>query len=160
MLLYRLLEPFGISLIECNTDGLIVKCDKKKISSIRKTVSDLATKLNLSCDVDEVRKIVHFDEQNYIMEFNNGKIKHLGVFGAFQENPFYVTGIRAVDAALREYYLNDIPVGITLRNIRNTGQLDAFQIIKKQKSNQTHSQSVKHSNPFILDSEQSSDTTL
>ena len=136
MLLYKRLSKYQTNLIECNTDGLIVKCPKNMVQSITNEVNNLANELNLSCDVDLVNKIVHFDTKNYVMEFADGSQKHLGDFGLFQTHEYYCSGIRAVEEALREYYLNGIPVGITLRNIRNSNDLKAFQIVKKQKRNE------------------------
>lgn len=136
MLLYRNIEKYGIELIECNTDGLIIKCSDSVIESIRKEVYDLEDKLNLSCDVDKVTKIVHFDAKNYIMEFENGKVKHLGVFGLFQENPLNATGTYVIDEALRKYYFDDIPVETTIRKFKENNDLNAFQIIKKQRTNE------------------------
>lgn len=136
MLLYRNLEKYNIDLIECNTDGLIVKCPKKDIENIRNEVKSLEEKLSLSCDVDVVNKIVHFDEKNYIMEFENGKTKHLGVFGLFQDNPLNDKGVFAIDEALRNYYFYDIPVSETIRKLRDNNNLKAFQLIKRKKSNE------------------------
>ena len=149
MLLYRKIEKYGIDLIECNTDGIIVKCSKEVVNSIKEEVKQLEDKLSLSCDVDVVNKIVHFDEKNYMMEFDNGKIKHIGVFGAFQDNPLNCTGIIAVDEALRNYYLYDVPVSVTLRNIRNNNDLKAFQIVRKWRSNEK-SKYLKVDDKYIL----------
>ena len=136
MLLYKRLEKYHTNLIECNTDGLIVKCPREMIDNIKNEVSMLAKELNLSCDVDVVNRIVHFDTKSYVMEFADGNQKHLGDFGLFQTHEYYCSGIRAVEEALREYYLNGTPVGTTLRNIRNRNDLEAFQIVKKQKKNE------------------------
>ncbi len=136
MLLYKNIEEFKTELIECNTDGLIVKCPRNMINNIKNEVKKLEELLSLSCDVDVIKKIVHFDTKNYVMEFEDGKQKHLGVFGAFQTNPLYCSGISAVELALREYYLNGTPVSMTLRKLRNEGNLESFQIVKKQKKNE------------------------
>lgn len=136
MLLYRNIKEYGIKLIECNTDGLIVKCPIDMIENVKAEVKNIEDKLSLSCDVDVINKIVHFDTMNYAMQFTDGKIKHLGVFGNFQEHPLYCSGIRANEMALREYYLNGVPIGVTLRNLRDSGDLEAFQIVKKQKKNE------------------------
>ena len=136
MLLYSNIKKYNTSLIECNTDGLIVKCPKDMVESIKSEVKALESALNLSCDVDIVNRIVHFDTKNYVMEFENGKVKHLGSFGAFQTHPFYCTGVSAVELALREYYLNNIPVLDTLQKLRNENNLEAFQIVKRQKKNE------------------------
>ena len=132
MLLYRNIEKHGIELIECNTDGLIVKCSKNAVEGIKREVKDLEEKLNLSCDVDVVTKIIHFDAKNYIMEFENGKVKHLGVFGLFQDNPLNNTRTYAVEEALRKYYLSGIPVEITLKQFKDNNDIKSFQIIKTQ----------------------------
>ena len=136
MLLYRNIAPYGIDLIECNTDGLIVKCPKKAIAKIKEEVRKLEEELALSCDVDVVKKIVHFNTMSYVIEFEDGTNKHLGDFGSFQTHPLYNSGITAVEKALRDYYLEGIPVSVTLRNLRNEGDLKDFQFVKKQKRNE------------------------
>ena len=149
LLLYKNIEQYGVELIECNTDGLIVKCPKINIERIKGEVKKIEETLSLSCDVDVVKKIAHFDEKNYVMEFENGKVKNLGVFGLFQDNPLNSTGIQAVDEAIRNYYLYDIPVGITLRKFRDEKNLKAFQIIKKQRSNEKEKY-IKINNEYVL----------
>ena len=136
MLLYKNLEAYKAELIECNTDGLIVKCPKKSVDNIIREVDSLAERLNLSCDVDAVNKIVHFDTKSYVMEFENGSQKHLGDFGLFQTHDYYCSGIYAVEEALREYYIHGVPVSVTLEELRNINDLRAFQIVKKQKKNE------------------------
>lgn len=136
MLLYRTIEKYDIEVLESNTDGFIVKCPKENVLKIQKEVSDLSNKLSLSCDADEIRRIIHFDDRNYIMEYADGKIKHIGVFGIVKDHPLYKSGIPAVDEAIRNYYLFNIPVSVTLRSIRDDNDLLAFQIVKKYRSNE------------------------
>lgn len=135
MLLYQNLKKYNVNLIECNTDGLIVRCPKENVEDVKEEVRKIEKELNLSCDVDKINKIVHFDNQNYVIQFDNEKVKHLGVFGAFQTHPLYCSGIPAVELALREYYLNSIPVGITLQKLIKEGNIKAFQEIKREKTN-------------------------
>ena len=136
MLLYSNIKPYGIELIECNTDGFIVKCPSKYIDKVKLEVKKIEKELSLSCDVDIIDKIAHFNTQNYVMQYENGSEKHLGYFGNAQTHPLYCSGITAVETALKEYYLNGIAVSITLRKLRNENELKAFQIIKKPKSNE------------------------
>lgn len=135
MLLYQNIKEHNATLIECNTDGIIVRCPKENVESIKEEVKKIENQLNLSCDVDVINKIVHFDNQNYVIQFENKKIKHIGVFGAFQTHPLYCSGIPAVEIALREYYLNDIPVGRTLENLLKENNIRAFQEIRRKKTN-------------------------
>lgn len=136
MLLYRTIEKYGIEVLEANTDGFIVKCSKDSVSSIKKDVADLSNKLSLSCDVDDIKRIIHFDDRNYIMEYADGKIKHIGVFGIVNDHPLYKSGIPAVDEAIRNYYLFNIPVSVTLRDLRDQNKLSLFQLVKKFRSNE------------------------
>ena len=136
MLLYSNIKPYGIELIECNTDGFIVKCPSQYIDKVKLEVKKIEKELRLSCDVDIVDKIAHFNTQNYVMQYENGSEKHLGYFGNAQTHPLYCSGITAVETALKEYYLNGIPVSVTLRKFRNENNLKVFQIIKKPKSNE------------------------
>ena len=133
LLLYTNLKEYGIDVIECNTDGFIVKCPNNMVDKIKEEVRKIEEELSLSCDVDVVKKLIHFDTANYVMEFENGKVKHLGSFGLFQENELYCSGIPAIDCAMREFYLNGVPVEETIERFKNEGNLRAFQIVKKYK---------------------------
>ena len=133
MLLYSNIKPYGIELIECNTDGFIVKCPSENIDKVKLEVKKIEERLSLSCDIDEVTKIAHFDANSYVMQYDNGSVKHIGCFGNAQTHPLYCSGITAIETALKEYYLNGIPVSVTLRKLRNENNLKAFQIIKKPK---------------------------
>ena len=149
MLLYRNLLPYDVELIECNTDGLIVKCPNNMVELIKAEVKKLEEELSLSCDVDIVKKIAHFNTASYVMEFIDGSQKHLGDFGAFQTHPLYNSGIEAVEIALRNYYMDGIPVSTTLRNLRNDNNLRAFQIVKKQKKNEK-TKYIKVNDKYVL----------
>lgn len=135
MLLYTNLKQYNVDLIECNTDGFIARCPKGMEGKVQEEVKKLEKQLNLSCDADIIKKIAHFSTANYVMEYEDGKVKHLGAFGAAQTHPLYTSGVEAVEVALREYYLNGVPVGTTLRKFRDENNLRAFQIMYKQKSN-------------------------
>ena len=136
MLLYRTIEKYGVEVLESNTDGFIVKCPKEAVSKIQNEVSELSNKLSLSCDADEIKRIIHFDDRNYIMEYADGTIKHIGVFGIVKDHPLYKSGIPAVDESIRNYYLFNIPVSVSLRSIRDDNDILAFQIVKKYRSNE------------------------
>ena len=140
LLLYSNIKPLGIELIECNTDGFIVKCPNKNVDKVREEVKKLEKELSLSCDVDRVIKIAHFDTQNYIIQYEDGSEKHLGCFGNAQTHPLYCPGrgrAPAVEIALKEYYLNGTPISVTLRNLRNENNIRAFQIVKRPKKTET-----------------------
>ena len=61
MLLYQNLKKYNVNLIECNTDGLIVRCPKENVEDVKEEVRKIEKELNLSCDVDKINKIVHFE---------------------------------------------------------------------------------------------------
>jgi len=135
-LLYKQIENLGVEVIEVNTDGMIVKCPKENNDLIRSIVSLLCKNLNMSCDVDQIKKIAHRNTQSYCVEFEDGSVKKIGVFGKMEDELLQTNSKRYLSECLLNYYLNnDNDIMKKLREIVSRGDSSLFQeILHKSKS--------------------------
>jgi hypothetical protein len=152
MLAERLSFIEGITIIQCNTDGVTVKMPrnkKREVYNVWKWFEDL-TQLKLEHAV--YRKMVIRDVNNYLAVFNDGKIK---LKGAFEIDVDYHKNRsqRIVPIAVRRYFVHGVPVEDTITQhlihkknygkpdkggIENQGIFD-FCLGKKILSNQNYS---------------------
>lgn len=136
--LYKQIERFGVEVIEVNTDGMIIKSPKKFNEEISSIVKNLCTDLNMSCDVDPIRKIVHRNIQSYCVEFDDGTIKEIGVFNRTKKEMFQTSSKRYLAECLSKYYLeneNDIKSIINELVSRNDPTIFQEIINKTTKTN-------------------------
>lgn len=131
--LINILQRFNIEIIDANTDGIIIRCDKKYNDEIKEIVKQIEKRFNMSCDVDVITKLIHKDVQNYAALFETGKIKHIGVFGKAQDEMIQTNSLSCIDQALTNYFLFGIPPRETLENLlNNNNNLLAFQKVLRQ----------------------------
>ena len=130
--LINVLQRFNIEIIDANTDGIIIRCDKKYNDEIKEIVKQIEKRFNMSCDVDVITKLIHKDVQNYAALFETGKIKHIGVFGKAQDEMIQTNSLSCIDQALTNYFLFGIPPRETLENLLNNNNLLAFQKVLRQ----------------------------
>ena len=104
--LYKLIEKYGVEVVEINTDGMIVKSPEKFNESIKNIAQDFCKELNMSCDVDVIDKIVHRNMQNYCVQFEDGSFKAIGAFNGMEKEMFKPSGKNYISRALIEYYLD------------------------------------------------------
>ncbi len=119
---------FG-QLIQSNTDGIIVKYND--YSKIEQVVKDFEKRFNLTFDMDKIIKIAQRDVNNYVIEFENGKIKAKGRFAKFDKVGFEQNTLTIIDKALVNYYIKDIPVHQTIIDCYKNNNLYPFQIVCK-----------------------------
>ncbi len=105
--LYKQIADLGVEVIEVNTDGMIIKCPEKVNEQIRTIANELCQKLNMSCDVDKIRKIAHRNVQNYCVEFEDGSIKKIGFFGKMEDEMLQTNSKKYLSICLLDYYLNN-----------------------------------------------------
>ena len=129
-LIYLQIEKLGIDVIEVNTDGMIIKTDKDNNSKIREIVNETCKRLNMSCDVDEIKKISHKNTQSYCVEFADGSIKKIGSFGKMEDDLLQTNSKRFLSECLLNYYLNnDSDIMNSLMNIYLRNDPTYFQEI-------------------------------
>lgn len=138
LLISMLAEKFvllGITILQCNTDGITIKYKhelRSKIEDICKWFESL-TKLKL--EFQEYRKMVIRDVNSYLAITVDNKPKYKGCFEIIKTQNGQIAynkdwSMRIVPIALSEYFINNIPVENTIKNHK-----DIFDFCCRQKTN-------------------------
>jgi len=122
------LEPY-IELIQSNTDGIIVKYENEEL--IRGMTQDFGDYWGLSFDFDLITKIAQRDVNNYVIQFQNGKIKAKGRFANFAGGNYERNSLTIIDKALVDYYMHGKRVNQTVVDCWKKNELDRFQLVAK-----------------------------
>lgn len=129
----RYLEACGtVRIIQLNTDGIMISLDESELPTIYKINDEWMDSKSLILEEDKIRKIVQKDVNNYVMVFDNGKVKTKGAYvtwgiaaaGAFSIN----NNFTIVKKAVVDYFVNGTPVEDTIYRCTDIFQ---FQIIAK-----------------------------
>ena len=140
MLAEQLVDNIDIEMIQINTDGLtfrVKNTDKDKMFQICK---DWEKQTNLILEYVRYKKMIVRDVNNYIAEDENGYVKYKGCFEidkkignepAIHKN----NSQRIVPIALKEYFINNIPVSETIKNHNN---IYDFCIGRKKQKEQSY----------------------
>lgn len=125
-------EIKGLRIVQLNTDGIMVECDKKDYKKLSAICDEWQQRTGFELEEDTVIKIVQKDVNNYIEVQQGGKpkvkggylVKGVSTKGAFNVNNNCVI----VATALKEYFLNGTPVEETINDCDDIFQ---FQMIAK-----------------------------
>lgn len=118
-----------IKFLQVNTDGisfLIPKSAIEKVNNINKGLT-LLTGLNIETNI--YSKFIIRDVNNYIAQYENGECKMKGCFEVDKEL-HKDSSMRIVPMALKEYFINGIPIKDTIMNHR-----DIYDFCLKMKVN-------------------------
>lgn len=114
-------------LIQSNTDGILLKLyDERDWDEIVDVCNEWATRVRMSLDFDKVKSVYQKDVNNYLMEFENGKVKAKGSY--VKDLHLLDNNLPIVNNAIREYFLSGTPVEKT---IMESNKLIDFQIVTK-----------------------------
>lgn len=138
------LEPY-ITLIQSNTDGLIVQVEdnEEKINKFKNICHRWEKRTGMGLGFDEISEIYQKDVNNYVFRFTSGKLERKGAYVMELDDLNYDLPI--VNKALVDYLMNDIPVEET---IENCNELKEFQKIVKISSNY---EGGWHNNEYLND---------
>lgn len=125
-------EIEGLRIVQLNTDGIMVECDKKDYDKLTEICKEWQSRTGFDLEEDTVIKIAQKDVNNYVEVQPGGKAKAKGGYlvkgiapaGAFNVNNSCVI----VATALKEFFVNGIPVEDTINGCDDIFQ---FQIIAK-----------------------------
>lgn len=125
-------EIEGLRIVQLNTDGIMVECDKKDYKKLNDICDEWQQRTGFELEEDTVIKIMQKDVNNYIEVQQGGKPKAKGgylVKGVSTKGAFNVNNNCVIVAtALKEYFLNGTPVEETINNCDDIFQ---FQMIAK-----------------------------
>lgn len=128
--LILLLEPFG-TLIQSNTDGIIIAYDPVMKDSIHKVLELFQKQYELILDVDAIKKIAQRDVNNYVIQYENGKIKAKGRMANFEGGTYERNSLSIIDKALVDFYIHGKQVQRTVVECFKNNELHWFQFIAK-----------------------------
>lgn len=122
----------GLKIVQLNTDGIMVECDKDQLDHLDEICQEWQDRTGFELETDSVIKIAQKDVNNYVEVQEGGKAKAKGGYlvkgiapaGAFNIN----NSCCIVATALKEYFVNGTPVEDTINNCDDIFQ---FQIIAK-----------------------------
>lgn len=125
-------EIEGLRIVQLNTDGIMVECNKKDYEKLTEICKEWQERTGFDLEEDTVVKIAQKDVNNYVEVQPGGKAKAKGGYlvkgiapaGAFNVNNSCVI----VATALKEYFVNGTPVEDTINACDDIFQ---FQIIAK-----------------------------
>ncbi|NLM00817.1 MAG: hypothetical protein GX220_05115 [Treponema sp.] len=124
------LEPY-ITLIQSNTDGLIIQVDdNEKIDKVMDICHRWEHRTGMKLEQDEITEIFQKDVNNYIFRFASGKLERKGAYVMELNDLNYDLPI--INKALVDYMIKNIPVEET---INNCNMIKEFQKIVKISSN-------------------------
>lgn len=133
----RIYEIGDVTLVQVNTDGIMVKLPKNKLEEYYKVCEEFSKKVKINLEFDIIEKIIQRDVNNYILymkDKDHYKIKAKG--GAFSNLPnlsmdldknitseyvpnFKTNSMAIVSEALARYLLVGTPVEETINNCNN-----------------------------------------
>lgn len=125
------LEPY-ITLIQSNTDGLIVQVEdnEEKINKVINICHRWEHRTGMGLGFDEITEIFQKDVNNYVFRFASGKLERKGAY--VMELDDLNNDLPIVNKALVDYMMNGIAVEET---IENCDEIKQFQKIVKVSSN-------------------------
>lgn len=112
-----------IEFLLVNTDGIEIRIPREYEDKILVATYDLADNIGFSVVVNWYKKLIIKDVNNYIGEYNDStnEKEHLKLKGCFeiykeiQKDP----SMRIVPIALKQYFINNIPISETIKNHTN-----------------------------------------
>ena len=121
-----------LRIIQLNTDGLMISLDEAEMPTIYRLNDEWMQSKQLELEEDKISAIHQKDVNNYVMVFENGKVKTKGSYVTFGMAPAGAFSINnnhtIVKKAVIEYFVNGTPVEDT---INGCDDIHEFQIIAK-----------------------------
>ena len=122
----------GLKIIQINTDGIMVECDKVLIKEIDIIYEEWQKRTGFTLEEDKVTKIVQKDVNNYIEVQDDKTVKIKGgylVRGISTVGSFNINNTcNIVAEALKEYFVNDVAPEDTINSCED---IFKFQMIAK-----------------------------
>lgn len=119
-------------IIQLNTDGIMISIDPAEMPTIYRINEEWQESKSLLLEEDKISTITQKDVNNYVMVFENGKVKTKGAYVTFGMAPAGAFSINnnhtIVKKAVIEYFVNGTPVEDT---ILGCNDIFEFQIIAK-----------------------------
>ena len=120
LLLAMLAERFSMidscTIVQCNTDGVTINVKREKLQEIREIAIKWQKLTKLELEEVEYKKMVISNVNNYVAQYDNGKIKEKGGLYLIDSEPHKNKSQKIVRIALKKYFFEDIPIRETIEN--------------------------------------------
>lgn len=125
-------EITSVRIIQLNTDGIMISLDPNELHIVYRINDEWQQSKNLILEEDKIQKIIQKDVNNYVMVFENGKVKTKGSYVTYGMSPAGAFSINnnhtIVKKAVVDYFVNGTPVEDTIYRCTD---IHEFQIIAK-----------------------------
>lgn len=119
----------SVQLIQLNTDGWVLSCDREDRKGVEKVVEEWQQRTGFTVETDEIQKIVQANVNNYVIRMADGRIKTKGgVVARYAGGDFRSNSNTIIDKAVVDYLLDGVPIEKT---INDCDDMSRFQIITK-----------------------------
>jgi hypothetical protein len=112
-----------IKFLQTNTDGQTILIPRSKVEKIRQVNEQLTKETTLTIEEVEYSKMIIRDVNNYIAVYSDStkEKEHVKLKGDFEIDKEYHKdpSMRIVPLAVKEYFVNGIPIDETIRNHKN-----------------------------------------
>lgn len=129
----EMLIEYNISIISCNTDGLEVIVNNQDINRYFDLLSQHSELFNLVWETDKYKFINYKSVNDYIAVTENNKIKVKGEY-VYEKQLEGSNEFLIIPIALKEFYVNGIPIENTIKNHNNIFDFVLGKKIDKQYS--------------------------
>lgn len=123
-----------IECLQCNTDGIMFMVESDEdITTIENVINEWSERSKYTMERDDITDLIQKDVNNYCIKMiSNGKEKIKAKGAMVKENSSLDNDLPILNIALRNYFINNIPVEKT---INECNELIKFQKIYKITSN-------------------------
>ncbi len=129
-LMHRLDEVLNDwEIVQLNTDGWILKVARDELDKCNEVIEEFSERTDFGVDTKYLSKIVQKDVNNYIVQFEDGKISTKGGYlSSYPQGDFKGNSLAIVDKSLVEYFINGVLPEDTIGECTDINQ---FQMIVK-----------------------------
>ncbi len=103
-----LLELTDVQLIQTNTDGATLRVLKTEVDKMRELCKSWEVTTGLQLEYAKVKSVWTFDVNNYLLLYENGKIKPKGRFEYENLEPHKNKSFLVIAKAIKEYLINGV----------------------------------------------------
>ena len=116
MLCERLSFIEDVTIIQANTDGVTIKIRRDKVEEMESICKKWEKLTSLDLEYADYKKMVISNVNNYVAQYDNGKVKEKGGLYLIDSEPHKNKSQKIVRIALKKYFFEDIPIRETIEN--------------------------------------------
>lgn len=125
----------NMEIVQLNTDGWVLNMQNSELDALFEVVNNWQKETGFTVETDRIKQMWQRDVNNYVMEFEDGKVKAKGgavknwAGGSFSSNSCSI-----VDEALVRYMIYGVPIEQTINECQD---LSRFQVVLRAGSTYT-----------------------